>query len=103
KGTRATEKAAFEATPIAVDGALYLSTPSCRVIALEAGTGREKWVFDPKVDLNKDLSEITSRGVSTWPAPGINKSPKDSRRIFIATLDGRLIALDAQSGKPIST
>ncbi len=103
KGTRATEKAAFEATPIAVDGALYLSTPSCRVIALEVGSGREKWVFDPKVDLNQDLSEITSRGVSTWPAPGTKNSSKYGRRIFIATLDGRLIALDAQSGKPISS
>ncbi|HEX8529932.1 MAG TPA: PQQ-binding-like beta-propeller repeat protein, partial [Cytophagales bacterium] len=71
-GTRAAEKAAFEATPLMVDGTLYFSTPSDRVIALNATTGGEKWVFDPKVDLKKDYSEITSRGVSTWPGPDVS-------------------------------
>lgn len=70
EGTAAMEKAAFEATPIKIGRTLYFSTPSCRVIALDAGTGQEKWVFDPGVDLHKGYSEISSRGVSAWPAPG---------------------------------
>src|SRR6185369_2371439 len=43
------DKAAFEATPIVVDGALYLSTPFDRVIALDPETGKERWTFDPQV------------------------------------------------------
>jgi quinoprotein glucose dehydrogenase len=102
-GTKTVEKAAFEATPVLVDGMLYFSTPSCRVIALDATTGKEKWVFNPKVDLKKDFSEITSRGVSAWPFPGDKVNTKYRRRIFIATIDGRLIALDAQTGKPVNS
>jgi quinoprotein glucose dehydrogenase len=102
-GTKTAEKAAFEATPVLVDGMLYFSTPSCRVIALDATTGKEKWVFNPKVDLKKDFSEITSRGVSAWPFPGDKVNTKYRRRIFIATIDGRLIALDAQTGKPVNS
>src|SRR5439155_12681727 len=40
---------AFEATPLLVDGTMYLGTPLGRVIALDPGTGRERWVFDPKI------------------------------------------------------
>jgi quinoprotein glucose dehydrogenase len=101
EGTRAAEKAAFEATPIMVDGTLYLSTPSGRVVALDATTGGEKWKYDPKVNLREDYSEITSRGVSTWPGPDVS-TPGEQRRIFVATIDGRLIALFADTGKPVS-
>ncbi len=96
----AAEKAAFEATPLMVEGVLYLSTPSNRVIALDPATGAEKWTFDPKVDLNRDYSEITSRGVSTWPGPDVLGKDR-KRRIFLTTIDGRLIALSAATGKPI--
>jgi quinoprotein glucose dehydrogenase len=89
------EKAAFEATPLMVDGALYLSTPISRVIALDAQTGEQRWVYDPKIDLNANYSEATSRGVSTWLDP----ERKVGRRILVATLDARLIALDAVSGQ----
>jgi quinoprotein glucose dehydrogenase len=100
EGTNAASKAAFEATPIMVDGTLLFSTPSGRVFALDALTGTKKWMFDPEVNLRKDYSEITSRGVSTWPGPDLpeNTGP---RRIFSATIDGRLFALDAATGKPI--
>lgn len=101
EGTHAAEKAAFEATPLVVDGTLYFSTPSNRVIALDAATGGEKWVFDPKVDLKKDYSEITSRGVSTWPGPDVAAQTTLPRRIFVATIDGRLIGLDAATGTPL--
>lgn len=93
--------AAFESTPILVDGLLYLTTPYSRVIALDPATGAERWSFDPQVPLERRYSEMTSRGVSAWPAATDNR--KDSRRIFVATLDARLIALDAATGKIISS
>ncbi|HZN66022.1 MAG TPA: pyrroloquinoline quinone-dependent dehydrogenase [Tepidisphaeraceae bacterium] len=95
EGTEAARKAAFEATPIMAGGVLYFSTPSNRVIALDAGTGRERWVYDPKVDLRREYSELTSRGVSTWVDGRTGR-----RRIYEGTIDGRLICLDAADGKP---
>lgn len=100
-GTHVIEKAAFEATPVMADGMLYFSTPTCRVFAIDAGTGKEKWVYDPKINLKADYSEITSRGVSIWTSA--EKNGQKETRIFIATIDGRLIALQAQNGKPVYT
>ena len=91
-------KAAFEATPILVDGLLYLTTPYNRVIALDPATGVERWTYDPQGRLDRGYSEVTSRGVSAWPAP--NDKRKIARRILVGTLDARLIALDAATGKP---
>ena len=59
-------KAAFEATPILVDGPFYLTTPFNAVIALDPATGKERWKFDPKVDRSHDYSEVSSRGVAAW-------------------------------------
>jgi len=98
EGTSLTERAAFETTPILLGRTLYLSTPSSRVIALDAASGKEKWVFDPKIDLRGDFSEFASRGVTAWPAGGT-----EAKRIFVGTIDGRLIALDAATGRPISS
>ena len=92
-------KAAFEATPILVEGTLYLSTPFDQVIALDPSSGKERWVFDPKVDRSQDYSEVTSRGVSTWVDSKRGKDDPCRRRIFIGTIDARLIALDAVTGK----
>ncbi|GAB4045332.1 quinoprotein glucose dehydrogenase [Spirosoma litoris] len=104
KGTSAEEKAAFEATPIMVDGTLFFSTPTSRVFAIDAATGQKKWEYNPDVYLRQDLSELTSRGVSVWPSPSEKKATVGAaKRIFVATIDGRLIALDALTGKPIDT
>jgi quinoprotein glucose dehydrogenase len=92
-------KAAFEATPIMVDGTLYLSTPFDCVIALDPETGKERWVFDPHVSMTTRYSEVTSRGVSTWQSRPAKAGER--RRIFVATIDARLIALDAATGAPI--
>ena len=71
EGTHAMEKAAFEATPLMIGNALYFSTPSDRVFAMDASNGKMLWLYDPKVDLHEDYSEITSRGVSIWrPSAG---------------------------------
>ena len=64
--TKLMRKAAFEATPILVDGKLFLSTPYNHVIALEPGTGAKLWEYDPGVNLDRNYSEVTSRGVSAW-------------------------------------
>lgn len=98
--TRLNRKAAFEATPILVDGTLYLSTPFNHVIALDAVTGVERWKFDPNVDRSKNYSEVTSRGVSAWLDTRAAPAAPCRRRIFTGTLDGRLIALDAKAGRP---
>ena len=93
-------KAAFEATPILVDGALYLATPYNHVIALDAGSGVKLWEYDPAVDLKMGRSEVTSRGVSAWRDPEAKAGAACGLRIFLGTLDARLIALDGRTGKP---
>jgi quinoprotein glucose dehydrogenase len=97
-GNSARGKAAFEATPILIGRTLFLSTPSDRVLAIDAASGQQLWVYDPQVNLLFDHSEISSRGVAAWPA-----GSQEASRIFIGTIDGRLIALDAGSGKPVTT
>src|SRR5262249_44651805 len=93
-------KSAFEATPILADGTLYLSTPFDRVIALDPETGKERWTYDPVVDQSQEHSEVTSRGVSTWTDSRLKRGRNGFRLIFVATIDARLIALDAATGKP---
>src|SRR5262249_22950634 len=91
---------AFEATPLMLDGTLYLSTPYNRVIALDAATGAERWAWDAKVDRSRRLAIVTSRGVSTWLDGTASRDAACRRRIFVGTIDARLIALDARSGTP---
>ncbi len=94
------KKAAFEATPILVDGKLFLSTPYDHVIALNAASGAKVWEFDPKLELPYGSSEVTSRGVSAWRDSTAKSGRACALRIFIGTLDARLIALDGATGKP---
>ncbi len=94
------KKAAFEATPILVDGKVFLSTPYDHVIALNPETGAKIWEFDPKLELPHGSSEVTSRGVSAWREPHAKAGKTCALRIYIGTLDARLIALDGASGKP---
>lgn len=102
EGTDLAAKSAFEATPLMVDGTLFLSTPTNRVLALDARTGAERWRYDPRIDRGRDYSEVTSRGVATWVDP--NKAPGEPgyRRLLLGTIDGRLLALDAGSGRPVA-
>lgn len=96
----ARQRSAFEATPIVVDGTLYFSTPFNRVIALDPETGKERWVYDPRVDRGRFFVTVTSRGVSTWLDPSRPAGQVCRRRIFVATIDARLIALDGEHGTP---
>ena len=100
-GSGGRRASAFETTPIVAHGTMYFSTPFNRVIALDPETGREKWSFDPKIDLSAPYSEgLINRGVTLWTDPTGAESDACSRRIFLATIDARLFALDAASGRP---
>jgi quinoprotein glucose dehydrogenase len=96
---RLISKAAFEATPILVDGKLFLSTPYNHVIALDPGTGEKAWEYDPGVNLERNYSEVTSRGVSAWHDEKAKAGESCRLRIYLGTLDARLIALDGGTGK----
>ena len=94
-------KSEFEATPIVAGGTMYLTTPFNRVVALDPETGREKWTFDPKIDLHAPYSEgLVNRGVALWSDAGKAEGEVCRRRIFLATIDARLFALDAATGVP---
>jgi glucose dehydrogenase len=89
----------FEATPIVIDGVLYVSTPYNRVVALSAETGNELWSYDPEsYNWGPGVPGVTfgrHRGVASW-------TDGAERRIFLNTR-WRLIALDSKTGKPITT
>ncbi len=89
-------RASFSVTPLVVDGVMYLSTPSSRVIALDAETGRELWKFDPQAR-TKEREFNSHRGVAYWEGPSRNGR---DRRILFGTVTGWLVALDARTGKP---
>lgn len=80
--------ATFQATPLVVDGVLYLSMPFDHVAAIDAATGREIWRYEHKRTTPKMCCGPANRGVSV----GYGK-------VFIGTVDGRLVALDAATGK----
>ena len=108
-GTGGRKRSGFETTPLLVEGTLYLTTPFNRVIALDPESGIQRWTYDPKTQLNWDYGDgLINRGVATWlePVPPAEKPGKPDRprrrRIFEATLDARLIALDAATGTPCS-
>jgi quinoprotein glucose dehydrogenase len=98
--TEMVRKAAFEATPILVEGKLVLSTQYDHVIALNPRTGEKLWEYDPQVNLQRNYSEVASRGVSAWLDAKAEPGQACRLRIFAGTLDGRLIALDGMTGKP---
>jgi quinoprotein glucose dehydrogenase len=99
-GSGGRRRSGFEATPILVDGTLYVTTPFNRVIALDPETGKQLWAYDPKIDQKLDYGDgLVNRGVATWldPAPS---GPSCRRRIYEATQDARLVSIDAVTGKP---
>jgi len=95
---RSVSKSDFEATPILFHETLYLTTPFDRIIALDPETGAERWIYDPKLSDKVAATNYTSRGVAAWQ--GDADALACSSRIFVATLDARLIAVDSATGKP---
>lgn len=100
--SRAGKALTFEATPLLIGDALYFSTATGKVFALDAANGSLRWRFDSGVDPHTDYSELASRGVSWWRD---SKAPADAvcaSRILFATVDARLLALDAANGRRCS-
>lgn len=93
---RGGKQTAFECTPLFIDGTVYVTTPFGRVIALDPDTGVEKWSFDPKSDIKAGFGDFANRGAAAWVDAKTRR-----RRIFVATIDARLIAVDAMTGKAI--
>jgi quinohemoprotein ethanol dehydrogenase len=84
-----------EATPLVIDGVMYVSTAWSNVRAFDAKTGRPLWFYDAKVPRRlgvRGCCDVVNRGVAAWKG-----------KIFVGTFDGRLIALDAKTGQPVWT
>jgi quinohemoprotein ethanol dehydrogenase len=82
---------AQEATPLVIDGVLYVTSAWSKLFALDAKTGKQKWVFDPKVPGEAGVNaccDVVNRGVAAW-----------NGKLFLGTLDGRLVAVDAATGR----
>jgi quinoprotein glucose dehydrogenase len=93
-------KLTFEATPVLAFGLLYVTSATNIVAALDPETGRARWRFDPHVDRSRHYAEVTSRGVSVWESSDTGRPATCQRRVFTGTLDARLLALDADTGRP---
>ncbi len=90
--------AAFETTPVLFRGNLYLTTPFDEIIALNPTSGKQLWRYDPTLPPREEGNITTSRGVAAWE--GSDSRLDCSARIFLGTLDARLIAVDATTGLP---
>nr|WP_276535079.1 pyrroloquinoline quinone-dependent dehydrogenase [Enterobacter hormaechei] len=93
----------WSATPIFANDTLYIGTPFDRLIALDPGTGKEKWHYDTKSS-RKALTQpvLKNRGVSYWQAKNPMTGEACQKMVYMGTVDGKLFALDADSGKPCS-
>lgn len=91
----------FEATPLFVEDSMIFCTPFNEVIALDPGTGAQKWRFDPKISIaQRPANRFVCRGVAYWVDDRAPEGAACRSRIFAGTNDVRLIALDARTGKP---
>ena len=84
-----------QATPLVIDGVMYVSTAWSMVKAYDAATGKLLWSYDPEVPRERGVKgccDVVNRGVAAWKG-----------RVYVGTFDGRLVALDARTGKPAWT
>jgi len=81
-----------QATPLVIDGVMYVSTAWSMVKAYDAASGKLLWSYDPQVPRERGVKgccDVVNRGVAAW-----------NGKIYVGTFDGRLVALDAKTGKP---
>ena len=91
----------WSATPLFVNDTLYIGTPFYRIIALEPGTGKEKWSFDPHARLEAlTQPAMKNRGVAYWQADEIQEGEACQKMVYIGTMDAKLYGVDADTGKP---
>ena len=93
-------RANFEATPVLWHDTLFFDTPFDTVFAIDATTGKQVWTYDPEIDRDHGIYIVSSRGVALWHGKGPAAETCGQHRVFVATLDRRLIARDALTGKP---
>jgi quinoprotein glucose dehydrogenase len=96
---RAHDALTFETTPLLIGDTLYFNTATGKVFALDAAKGSERWQFDAQVPRDRDYSEMATRGVSWWRDANAVAGAACAQRILFATIDARLLALDARTGK----
>jgi quinoprotein glucose dehydrogenase len=93
------ERSAFEGTPIIFRDNLVFCTPFNEIIALDPGTGEERWRFDPEISTESWLSnQYVCRGVTPWSDASAGGDEPCAHRLFMGTGDYRLIAVDAETG-----
>ncbi len=93
-------RSGFETTPLFLDGRLYLTTPFNRIIALDPTSGKQLWAFDPQVFKAAPYGDgLINRGLAAWRDPKIGKG-FCALRLYEATLDARLVSVDAATGAP---
>jgi quinoprotein glucose dehydrogenase len=88
----------IECTPLVVDGVMYVTTVTTKLVALDAATGKERWTFDPYAGrtFNKlKASGGVNRGAAYWS----DGRPQGQRRVLLGLADGRLVSVDASTGK----
>ncbi len=101
KSSEDLSKTALQTTPILVESSLVFCTQFNEVIAVDPGTGEEKWRFDPKVPTGSNpANQYTCRGVSYWQDKTAELDAVCSSRLFTGTVDARIISLDAKTGEP---
>ena len=88
-----------ETTPLKIGDTLYLCSAKNILIALDPATGRERWRFDPKISDDNIPYTAACRGVSYYAVPGADPRAVCATRIIEGTLDARLIAVDARTGR----
>ncbi|MEX0963270.1 MAG: membrane-bound PQQ-dependent dehydrogenase, glucose/quinate/shikimate family [Pseudohongiellaceae bacterium] len=93
---------AFKGTPIQIDDGLYLCTGQNVILALDPDSGEQRWRFDPELQSPRIGFWDTCRGVTYYENPEPNSAADCAERIFTATTDARLIAVDKNTGLPCS-
>jgi len=91
----ATARSTMHVNPIVVNGTMYVTTAALKAVALDAATGRERWVFDPARSNNGTVVRLRNRGVAYWKGA-------EGERIFHFVRD-RVYAIDARSGALITS
>jgi quinoprotein glucose dehydrogenase len=89
----------IECTPLVIEGVMYVTTVRTKVVALDAATGKELWAYDPYADPTRKFIKASggvNRGVSFWSDGQAN----GARRVILGASDGRIVSLDAKTGKP---
>ena len=97
---KSARRSGFETTPLFLDGRLYLTTPFNRVIALDPVSGRQLWAYDPKIEKTLPYGDgMINRGLAAWRDPRA-AGRTCALRLYEATLDARLVSVDAATGLP---